>query len=80
MRDGMVEPKSRDQTLRRERGQGKFRFPCSADHKQDWQPFSAGAQSAENDDHTDTHTHAHVYRAALRTTGPVSVLGSERHR
>ena len=36
--DGTVEPVSRDQILRRERGQGNIRFPCSADHEQDWQP------------------------------------------
>ena len=35
-RDGTAEPVSRDQILRRERGQGKTRFPCSADHEQDW--------------------------------------------
>ena len=22
-----------------ERGQGNIHFPCSADHKQDWQPY-----------------------------------------
>ena len=33
-RDGTAELNSQDQTLRRERGQGKFRFPCSADHDQ----------------------------------------------
>ena len=50
-RDGTTEPNSRDKTLRRERGQGKFRFPCSADHKQDWQPYPVDAQSIESDDH-----------------------------
>ena len=25
--------------LRRERGQGAFHFPCSADHEHDWQPY-----------------------------------------
>ena len=34
--DGTAEPVSRDQILRRERGQGKNIFPCSADHEQDW--------------------------------------------
>ena len=38
-RDGTAEPVSRDQILRRERGQGNIRFPCSADHEQDWQPY-----------------------------------------
>ena len=32
-RDGLVEPVSRDQTLRRERGQGNIHFACSADHE-----------------------------------------------
>ena len=30
---------SRDQILRRERGQGNIHFPCSADHEQEWQPY-----------------------------------------
>ena len=56
-RDGTAEPNSRDQTLRRERGQGKSYFPCSADHEQDWQPYPVDAQCAESDDHTYTHIH-----------------------
>ena len=35
-RDGTAEPVSRDQILRRERGQGNVYFPCSADYEQDW--------------------------------------------
>ena len=39
-RDGTPEePVSRDQILRRERGQGNIRFPCSADHEQDLQSY-----------------------------------------
>ena len=38
-RDGIAEPVSRDQILRRERGQRNIHFPCSADHEQDWQPY-----------------------------------------
>ena len=38
-RDGTAKPVSRDQILRRERGQGNVHFPCSADHEQDWQPY-----------------------------------------
>ena len=34
-----AEPVSRDQILRRERGQGNIHFPCSADYEQDWQPY-----------------------------------------
>ena len=38
-RDGTAEPVSRNQILRRERGQRIIHFPCSAsDHEQDWQP------------------------------------------
>ena len=38
-RDGAAEPVSRDQILRRERGQGNIIFPCSADDEEDWQPY-----------------------------------------
>ena len=38
-RDGTAELVSRDQILRRERGQGNLYFSCSADHEQDWQPY-----------------------------------------
>ena len=37
--DRTAEPVSRDQILRRKRGQRKNHFPCSADHDQDWQPY-----------------------------------------
>ena len=37
-RDGTADPVSRDQILRRERGQRSFHFPCSAGHVQDWEP------------------------------------------
>ena len=40
---------TRDQFLRRERGQGKINFLCSADHEQDWQPYPV--------DHTYIHTY-----------------------
>ena len=39
-RDGTAGPASRDQILRRDRGQGHISFPCSAaHHEQDWQPY-----------------------------------------
>ena len=38
-RDGTAESVSRNQIHRRERGQGKGYFPCSAGHEQDWQPY-----------------------------------------
>ena len=39
MRDGTAELVSRDQILRRKQGRENIHFPCSADHKQDWQPY-----------------------------------------
>ena len=45
-RDGTTEPVSRDQILRRERGQGNIHFPCSADHEQDRQPYPVDPNSA----------------------------------
>ena len=38
-RDETAEPVSRDQILRRKRGQENIHFSCSADHDQDWQPY-----------------------------------------
>ena len=43
---GTAEPVSRDQILRRERGQGSIHFPYSADHEQHWQPFPVDPFSA----------------------------------
>ena len=54
-RDGTAEIVSRDQILRRERGQGNINFPCSADHEQEWQPYPVAPYSAMCDDHTYIH-------------------------
>ena len=43
---------SRDQILRRERGQGNIYFPCSADHDQDWQPYPVDPYTCYMCDHT----------------------------
>ena len=51
-RDGTAEPVSRDQVLRRERGQGNIHFPCSADLEQDWQPYPVDPYSCYMCDHT----------------------------
>ena len=37
--DGTAESDSRDQTLRRKRGQGKGDVSCSAGLEKDWQPY-----------------------------------------
>ena len=55
-RNGMAEPVSRDQILRRrERDLGNIHFPCSADHAQDWQPYPVDPYSAISDDHRWIH-------------------------
>ena len=54
-RDGTVEPVSRDQILRRERGQKNIHFPCSGDHEQDWQPYPVDPSLAICDEHTYIH-------------------------
>ena len=38
--------------LRREHGQGNNNFPCSADHEQDWQPYSVDPYSCYMCHHT----------------------------
>ena len=58
-RDGTAKAVSRDQILRRERGQGKLHFPCSTDNEQDWKPYPVDQYSAESGDHTYIHTYAY---------------------
>ena len=43
-------------------GTGKYYFPCSADHEQDWQPYPVDPYSAKCDDHTYIHTYIHTLR------------------
>ena len=50
-RDGTAEPVSRDQILRRERGQGNINFPCSAHHEQDCQLYPVDPYSCYMCDH-----------------------------
>ena len=56
-RDETAKPVSRDQILRRERGQGQgnIYFPCSADHEQDWQPYPVDPYSRYACGHTYIH-------------------------
>ena len=51
-RDGIAGTVSRDKIFRRERGQEKVHFPCSGDHKQDWQPYPIDPYSCNMCDHT----------------------------
>ena len=56
-RDGTAKTVSRDQILRRERGQGNIHFPCSADQEQDWQPYPVDPYSCFMCDHPYIHTY-----------------------
>ena len=56
-RDGTAEPVSRDQMLRRERGQGDIFFLCSGDHVQDWQPYPVDPYTCYMCDHGLTKIH-----------------------
>ena len=63
-RDGTAEPVSRDQILRRERGQRIVHFPCSvADHEQDWQPSPVVRAT-----HTNIVLHTRIYIYSYYTT------------
>ena len=72
-RDGTAEPVSRDQILRRERGQRKKHFPYSAaDHEQDWQPCPVVRAIHTNivlHTHTDVVTHTYTKYAYYTTIG-----------
>ena len=65
--DGTAEPVSRDQILRRERGQRIIPFPCSvADHEQDWQPCPVVRAIHTNIVlHTHTAVVTHIYICML---------------
>ena len=62
---GTAEPVSRDQILRRERGQGNINFPCSTDHEQDWQPYPVDPYSC----YMCNHTYIQVQRVRRVPTG-----------
>ena len=47
-----AEPVSRDQILRRVRGQGNIHFSCSADHEHRWLPCIVVPYPVICDDHT----------------------------
>ena len=51
-----------------ERGQGNIRFPCSADHEQDWQPYPVDLYSCYMCDHTYRHVNMLKFRASERET------------
>ena len=64
-RDGTTEPVSRDQILRRERGQGNIHLPCSADQVQDWQPYPIDPYCCYMCDHTYSYPYCIVVTVLL---------------
>ena len=71
--DGTAETVSRDQLLRRERGQGNINFPCSADHEQVWQPYPVDSNPCYI---CDDHTYIHTYIGAQDGNGDGSGDGA----
>ena len=59
-RDRAAESVSRDQILRRERGQGNIHFPCSANHVQNRQSYSVDPYSCYMCDHTIYTWSSHI--------------------
>ena len=73
-RDGTAEPVSRDQVIRRKRGQGNIYFPCSADHVQDWQPYPVDPCSCYMCNHTYIHINDHIYiRMYISNIDPLGI-------
>ena len=74
-RDGTAELVSQDRILRHERGQGNIHFPCSADHEQDWQPYSVDPYSCFMCHHTYIYmlpsTSTHPRRVSEKCTASV---------
>ena len=68
-RDGTAELVSRDQILRRERGQGDIHFPCSADHEQDWQNYPVDPHSVICYDNTYIHIYIYNSRSPRQLRG-----------
>ena len=77
-RDGTAEPASRDQILRRERGQGNIHFFCSADHVQDWQPYPVDPYSCDVCDGMTIHTMVRDPAEAFRSLGLKMLLSPRR--
>ena len=58
-RDGTAKPVSRNQILRRVRGQGNINFLCSANHEQDWRKVDP--YYCYMCDHTYTYIHIYMH-------------------
>ena len=77
-RDGTAGTVSRDQILRRERGQRNIRFPCSADHEQEWQPYPVDSYSCYICDHTYTKYTYMVYIYPYQASGSVTCVSTSQ--
>ena len=81
--DGTAEPVSRDQILRRERGQRITHFPCSAaDHEQDWQPCPVVRAIHTNivlHTHTAVVTHIYAYYTTTVNRARMYVSPNEKY-
>ena len=76
-RDGTAEPLSRDQILRRERGQGrKCSFFLFADdgHEQDWQPYPVDPSLAIYDEHIYIYIIIHSWSALSEEFGSTGII------
>ena len=81
--DGTAVAVSRDQTLRRERGQGNINFPCSADHEQDWQPYPVYPYPCHMCDHTHipgTYIHYCCRRNDIVVSAGVEVTSETKQK
>ena len=67
-RDETAEPVSRDQILRRERGQLNAIFSCSADHEQDGQPYPVDPYSCYVCGHIHTYSERKTQKEERETT------------
>ena len=75
-REGTAEPISRDQILRRERGQGNIQFPCLAEHEQDEQPYPVDPYACYMCHHTRVHTLTPVAPVVQLVTSKLSDVGT----
>ena len=70
-RDGTAEPVLRGQVRRRERRQENIHFPCSVDHKHDWQPYPVDPYSCYMWNHTCMSISAILFSFMKLLTGRI---------
>ena len=76
-RDGTAETVSRDQILRRERGQRNIHFSCAANPEQDGQPYPVDPYSCYMCDHTYIHyTNSGCRKKEAHCAGGLTVVNA----